>query len=547
MKKLSITILIMLLCLVGCKNNNNSIESATEEAKTMSYTEMRATENVIDDKYRTYYEVFVYSFYDSDNDGIGDIKGLISKLDYIENLGCNGIWLMPIMPSTTYHKYDITDYYSVDAQYGSLDDFNQLIEECHKRDINVIIDMVFNHTSAKHDWFVKASQYLTTLKSGEEIDLSKCPYANYYNFAKTSEAPASYHKLSGTDYSYECVFWDQMPDLNLDSKAVRDEIEKITKYWLDLGVDGFRLDAAKEYYSGNNDKNIEALTWYTDYVSSIDKEAYLVAEVWDSYDVICKYYESGIDSIFDYTFGNNNGVIVKTVNNMGNGKAGNRLAQNLEIIQSEFKIDAPFLSNHDTGRIAGFVSYDEDKIKLAGAINLLMNGSAFLYYGEEIGMTGAGEDVNKRAPMYWCDNEEKNQENNEDEINVLKQGITAPPPGMGEVEHRFGSYISQKDNQYSIYNYYRQLIHIRNKYPEIARGTVEVMFEITDGDICAIKKEYNKNTIYVIYNISNEEKAINLMKDGYRIAESLMTGKEEAGIKGDTLNLPAYGIVVLTA
>ena len=114
--------------------------------------------NVIDDNYRTYYEVFLYSFYDSDGDGIGDIPGLIDKLDYINDgydstdtdLGFNGIWLMPIMPSTTYHKYDVTDYEAIDEQYGTMEDFDRLIEECHKRGINVIIDFVMNHTSSQH-------------------------------------------------------------------------------------------------------------------------------------------------------------------------------------------------------------------------------------------------------------------------------------------------------------------------------------------------------------------------------------------------------------
>ena len=125
---------------------------------------------VPDDNYRTYYEVFVRSYYDSDGDGIGDIPGLTQKLDYIQELGFNGIWLMPIMPSMTYHKYDVTDYYSIDSEYGTLDDFKVLLEEAHKRGINVIIDMVFNHTSSEHPWFKEACNYLKTLDQGEQPD-----------------------------------------------------------------------------------------------------------------------------------------------------------------------------------------------------------------------------------------------------------------------------------------------------------------------------------------------------------------------------------------
>ncbi|HHX12636.1 MAG TPA: alpha-amylase, partial [Clostridiales bacterium] len=197
--------------------------------------------NIIDDNYRNYYEIFVYSFNDSDGDGIGDIQGLISKLDYINDgdpttdtdLGFDGIWLMPIMPSTTYHKYDVTDYYSIDPQYGSLDDFKELIEECHKRGINLIIDLVFNHTSAKHPWFKEAVSYLEGLEEGQEPNPKEGPYVEYYNFDKDKKGAAGYHKTGRSDCYYEGIFWDQMPDLALDNENVRGEIEKIAKYWLD--------------------------------------------------------------------------------------------------------------------------------------------------------------------------------------------------------------------------------------------------------------------------------------------------------------------------
>lgn len=108
---------------------------------------------VIDDNYRTWYEIFVYSFYDSDGDRIGDLQGVISKLDYVEELGFNGIWLMPIMPSPSYHKYDVTDYKAIDPQYGTMEDFEKLVQECDKRGIKLIVDLVLNHTSSEHPWF----------------------------------------------------------------------------------------------------------------------------------------------------------------------------------------------------------------------------------------------------------------------------------------------------------------------------------------------------------------------------------------------------------
>ena len=524
--------LLASLLLTGCSINLESYFNKENQGKEYQTS--------IDDNYRTYYEVFVYSFCDSNGDGIGDIPGLISKLDYIEELGFTGIWLMPIMPSSTYHKYDVMDYYSIDEQYGTLDDFKMLIEECDKRNINVIIDMVFNHTSSKNDWFIKATDYLKTLDEKQEPDLSECPYVDFYNFKKDAQGDSNYYNVVGTPWYYEGVFWDQMPDLNLDSKNVRRELEKIASYWMEQGVSGFRLDAAKEYFTGNNDKNLEVLSWYENYVKSIDPDAYLVAEVWDSFDMISKYYKSGIDSIFNYTFGNRDGLIVKTLNRAGDGEGANKYAQNLVIVQNRFMenqpnmIDAPFLSNHDTGRISGFVGRDEKKVKLAGAMNLFMSGCAFVYYGEELGMSGSGKDENKRAPMYWNTKGEN--------------GTTTPPPNMENVEHAFGSLKEQESDKNSVYNYYKHAIQLRNKYPEIPRGMNTVMKEIEDGDICAVAKTYEDKSIYLLYNISEKEKVISVSKKTYpyeKMTDYLSVDGQKAKQKGETITLPPFSIVIL--
>ena len=188
--------------------------------------------NIIDDNYRNYYEIFVYSFYDSDGDCIGDLQGVIEKLDYIEYMGFNGIWLMPIMPSPTYHKYDVTDYCAIDKQYGSMEDFEELLSECHKRGINVVIDFVVNHSSSEHPWFKQACEYLRGLDEGEEPDVNECPYVDYYHFSKEKES-STFYQVSGTDWYYEGAFWSGMPDLNLMSDAVRNEIQTIAKFWID--------------------------------------------------------------------------------------------------------------------------------------------------------------------------------------------------------------------------------------------------------------------------------------------------------------------------
>lgn len=505
--------------------------------------------NIIDDNYRTWYEVFLYSFYDSDGDGVGDINGLIEKLDYINDndaatmtdLGCNGIWLMPIMQSTTYHKYDVVDYYTVDAEYGTNEDFERLIEECHARGINVIIDLVINHISARHTWFVNACKYLKELPKGAEPSVEECPYVEYYNFVRYDEVKSGYYQVGDSDWYYEAIFWDQMPDLNLKSEAVRAELEAVAKYWLDMGVDGFRIDAAKEFVSGNVEANVEILSWLNDYVKSVKEDCYLVAEVWESLSGFSQYYASGIDSIFNYSYGGgSSGKIATYAKNVGNEDIGSKMAATMVETQNTLAaynanyIDASFINNHDNARSGGYVVYDPNLMKLMGGINLMMSGSSFIYYGEEIGMKGSGKkDENYRAPMFWSA--------------TNTEGMTDGPSGMEAQESKFEAVDKQLGDDSSILNYYINAIRLRNENPEIARGVIEAV-EMEDTTICAISKTYNGSTIYILYNLSDTDKQVTLSKESYTyesIKGCLLVSDSKPKLKNDTLTLPAYSIVIL--
>lgn len=507
-------------------------------------------EQIIDDNYRTWYEVFVYSFFDSDGDGIGDLNGLTEKLDYINDgdpatdtdLGCNGIWLMPVMPSTTYHKYDVTDYCDIDPEYGTMDDFKNLIAACHERGINVIIDLVMNHTSSQHEWFKTAADYLKNLPEGAEPDASECPYVDYYNFSK--EMQGGYSKLDGTDWYYEAQFWSEMPDLNLGSQAVRDEFDKIVDFWFDLGVDGFRLDAAKEYYSGSVDKNVEVLSWFHSMVKEKKEDAYIVAEVWTDQNTYAKYYESGIDSCFDFSFADSTGTITSVLKNgsaSSYGKALVNLQDNLSQYSDSY-IDAPFYTNHDMARGAGYYSGDdsEKQTKIAQAMNLLMSGSAFLYYGEELGMKGSGKDENKRAPMYWSEDS-------------ADDGMCKGPADMDAIKMKYGALETQEKDGNSIYQFVKQTIKLRNEYPEIARGTVTFEESVSDDKVCVIKKTYSDSELLLVYNLAPESVEVDLSgvtageKSGsdLEVGGVLLTGTEEAVLQDGTLTMPGYSVVIV--
>lgn len=552
-KKILSIVLIMCMLFTSSCTSKSKQETAKEQNKYVEYTYNQEL-NVIDDIYRTYYEIFLYSYYDSNGDGIGDINGLISKLDYLNDgddttdsdLGINGIWLMPIMPSTTYHKYDVVDYYNIDSQYGTLDDFKNLIAECNKRGIKVIIDLVLNHTSTQNEWFKSGVKSLGIEPCGQETCTEKdlCrehnPYCKYYNFVEGKPAGGEYYSTGQGDWYYEAVFWDQMPDLNLANPELRTNLEDVMKYWLDMGVGGFRLDAAKEFYSGNTDKNVEVLKWVNDYVKGINKDNYLVAEVWDSFGTMSQYYESGIDSLFNFPFSQQQGKIVTTLNYTGDDNSGSSFGRAMVTVQDRFRsynenaIDASFFTNHDTARAAGYFNYDMNKIKMAAGMNLMMAGNSFIYYGEELGMSGSGRDENKRAPMYWS------------ATNLL--GMSYGPPGMDTVTHNFGSYEDQVDDPLSIYNYYKRAVRLRNENPEIARGTTKVIDELNQGDIAAITRTYEDSTIAIIYNISDAETSVKLTDSSVKMEEIrgyLSVDGDAVTLDGDTLTMPPYSIVVL--
>jgi glycosidase len=218
-------------CAAGNGSSFDTADVAEPEPQLIQYQYDHEL-NIIDDNYRNYYEVFLYSYCDSNGDGIGDINGLISKLDYINDMGFNGIWLMPVMQSTTYHKYDVIDYYTVDKEYGTNEDFINLADECHKRGIKLIIDMVINHTSAQNEWFKSACQSLKHENCGQEQCIIKnCVHSIIHTAAiiiLLMKKPTSndWYSVSGTDYYYEGILWDQMPDLNLDNEQVWNELEK---------------------------------------------------------------------------------------------------------------------------------------------------------------------------------------------------------------------------------------------------------------------------------------------------------------------------------
>ena len=516
----------------------------------------------------TCYEIFVGSFYDSDGDGTGDLRGVTEKLDYIndgnpdtwEDLGCDMIWLMPVFPSPTYHKYDAADYCSIDPQYASsFDDFDALVLAAHQRGIRVILDLPLNHTSTEHPWFVQAADWLREHdRDGEQDpsdaadqisypDPSDCPYVSYYNFSRENQT--GYAPLDGTGWYYEARFWSGMPDLNLDNEAVRDEIRQITDFWLDRGADGFRLDAVTSYYTDSKADSIAFLAWLNETVKEQSPDAYLVGEAWTDPDTYASYYASGIDSMFDFAFAGQEGYIAA----LARGKRdaswyGTKLMAEEALFAGygDHVINAPFYTNHDMARSAGYYTRDDgSRTKLAQALNLLMPGNAFLYYGEELGMKGSGKDENKRAPMYWTDDPDAG-------------GMCSGPPEMDEVKMKYPPHDVQAEDPGSIFSYVRKAVHLRSAYPMIARGKTVMVEELSGKSVCVLIRDTDgaaeetteTEPVMIVINMDDEDVSVDLSgseqsRDYSSLADTLCVSSEEPVLENGKLSLPAFGIAIL--
>jgi alpha-amylase len=443
-----------------------------------------------------FYEIFVRSFLDSNGDGNGDFQGLIAKLDYLndnqdstnDDLGVTGIWLMPIFPSPSYHGYDVTDYMSINPDYGTLEDFNQFLDEAHQRGIKVIIDMPLNHTSSAHPWFKKALEMDPT-------------YRNYYIWS--AEDPGyqgpwgqdPWHESPNGDYYYG-IFWSEMPDLNYDNPAVVDEMKNVFKFWLDLGVDGFRLDGAR-YIIEEGKKQADTASTHQFYkelrtfVKGINPEALLLGEVWTDAFTTSTYIKNGeeLDLVFDFDLAD------AFMSSATNGNADKAL-NGLKFAQKLFSggRSAPFLTNHDMDRVMSVLGGDVEKARNAAFMLLTAPGVPFIYYGEEIGMEGKrgseDTDIQRRLPMQWTGGENAG----------FTIGTPWAPVHPSYTQNNVEALSPQPD---SLLSTYRDLLRIRAQEPALGYGDT-FLVEADDPAVYALLRSIQGENILVLINLSDE-------------------------------------------
>ncbi len=513
--KISVRILFLLLTLVliacaGCHStalpepaSQPTLNPMTAHPAPTSARETQAWWRDI-----VFYEIFVRSFKDSDGDGIGDFQGIIQQLDYLndgnpnthDDLGIQGIWLMPINPSPSYHGYDVMDYYTVNPDFGTMDDFKQLLAEAEKRDIKIIIDLVINHTSTQHPWF-QAAQDPTS------------EFHDWYVWsAEHPQIPGpwfqnAWHRNSVNNLYYYGIFWGGMPDLNFGNPAVSDEMMSITKFWLEeVGVHGFRVDAARYLYADgvSQQDTKQTIQWFEDwraFYKAINPSAFTVGEVWTDLQVTARYGD-GMDSLFMFDLAEDiiNGVYVPNPR---------RTITSYQDIQSFFPEGdfSTFLSNHDQQRVMSFFEGDANKARVAAFVYLTGPGVPFIYYGEEIGMTGNKPDELLRTPMQWSGG--------------LDAGFTSGTPWQPvNQDYAQVNVAAQDADPDSLLNQYRALVHLRNQNPALRNGAY-LPFTASCQQLYPILRVEDDQVLFLLANLSRRE----LEGCTINIAESPLSGQ----------------------
>ena len=453
-----------------------------------------------------FYEVFVRSFQDSNGDGKGDLAGLTSRLDYLNDgnpetttdLGVDAIWLMPIFASPSYHGYDTTNYESINPDYGTAADFDALIAGAHRRGIKVILDLVLNHTGSGHSWFVDSA-------SG-----ASSAHRDWYVWSATD--PGWTPPWGGSNDTwylrngswYYGVFFSGMPDLNYRTQAVRDEMKRIAKVWLDKGVDGFRLDAARYLFengggAGQEDQSETHAFWkeFSAYVRSVNPEATLVGEAWAETPVIASYYGStaalaGGDELplaFDFP------LAAAIVNGARSGSASGIVGA-LQQAQAAYPAGAtevPFLTNHDMVRAASAMGNDPGAMGSAAAVLLTLPGTPFLYYGEEVGLEEGFQngDLGKRTPMPW---------NDDSASGGFTTGSAWTPFASGRTT---ANVKAQQADRTSLWWRYRDLIDARHRSGALARGAFQLL--TAPDSVLAFVRSTSVETVLVVHNLGGAQ------------------------------------------
>ena len=494
-----------------------------------------------------FYELYIRAFKDSNGDGHGDIRGLIEKLDYIQALGVGCIWILPHFPSPLKDDgYDVADYCDIHPDYGSLDDFKELVAEAHARDLRIVIDLVMNHTSDQHPWFQAA-----------RADRNS-PYRDYYVWSDTGTEYADirlvFPDFEPSNWTYDEVagqyFWHRFfrtqPDLNYDNPAVHQEMLDVVRFWLALGVDGFRLDAIIYLYEreGTDGAGLpETHAFIRKVRALVDNEfpeCVMIAEANDWPDKLMAYYGEDNECHMCFNFPlmprlflallqQNAQPIIDIVNQTPAPPAKaqwlnflrNHDELTLEMVTDEegaalYAAYAPEprmkINNGIRRRLAPIIEHDPQKYRLLNALLMALPGTPVIYYGDEVGMA---DDIHLpdrngvRTPMQWSA-----------ETNAgFSQAAEPYSPVAADFERL--NVAAQEDRADSFLNITRRLIHTRQQQSALRRGSLTFV-ETGNAAVLGFWRKDSFGQILCLFNLSSKTITIKTLPTEYTM--SLLDG-----------------------
>ena len=481
------------------------------------------------------YEVFVYSFADSNGDGIGDLKGVEGKLDYLAELGVKNVWLTPVHPSTTYHKYNVRDYYSIDSSFGTVADFESLCAKAKQKGLKIIMDMVFNHSGRDNPWFSQAVADFVNNNTG--AGSLKDLYCLAYDPAEFRGQTAYSYNYGGKDVYYIGNFDSSMPEFNLQSTIAREKHADIMNYWLNKGASGFRFDGVAYYELGDDEGCIEYCKYLEHTVHVMSPRAPLVAEYWVNNQAMLNPLAATGMTAFNFPTATSTGNSIVTARS-NSGKKWSTNAQaaiNGFMKASDGKVlPSFFLSNHDQDRAAG--SSSQTVVETSALVYLLMPGTPYIYYGEEIMMRGyratAATDANRRLPMQW----------RSDASVDTARPRPCPENDYTGKQTELGALDAIADPD-SVTSFYKKVLTVRSRVEALRKGCYRTVTP-ADSPLLAWQIDYGTDTYYLIHNLGDDPVVVDLPKEGL-IKSVLLRGEVE--IEGAVANLSPLASVLLRA
>ncbi len=571
-----LTFLAAILVLMACKDNDQSTQDMPADEQTWW-------------KSGILYQIYPQSFRDTDGDGFGDFNGVIEKLDYIESLGVTMVWMNPFFESPLVDNgYDVSDYRAIHPRYGTMEDFDRMLEGFHQRGIKFVLDVVVNHSSDQHEWFRQS-------RSSRDN-----PYRDYYHWWPAEKGTPPYrHSLfdpegaweydSLTDAYYLHTFAEQQPDLNWENPKVRQEVYDIMKFWAEKGVDGFRMDAFQfaskdttwpEFPEGHEKDFIK---WYgmRPQLHEYLKEMY--EEVIEKYGVFAVAEGAGSKFEDAHALVDADRKELQTAYHfeyvdMSRTPEGYRLSEFKDVFtkwDSAFAEKgwlAVYLSNHDNARLVNRFGdprpeYRTPSTQLLNTFLMSMRGTPYTYYGDEIGMTNIdmpdieeyvdiealgkytsakarGEDMeafmkvlnynsreNGRTPMQWDDSE--------------NGGFTTGKPWMRVNENYTAINVAAQENDpNSILNHFRKMTRVRKDNPVLVYGQYRIL-QREHPTVYAFTRTLDRENVLVLLNFSAEKSNIDL-PEAKDIVKQIINNYGNLEVEGTRITLQPYQAVILS-